>query len=618
MEWYVDVIMRLLQGAGNNTPQEIWFRTVQIISQHEDMQVYGASVAGVMLRTLNLPEPAVRICSFLVGEYISKMKIGADNGELTIKEVVEKLTYHTMRSSPSTRAIIITSLSKICAYVKAYQAQIENSQDIITLCEEGLKKGTTASAEEVQERSCAFLSLLTNGTTEGIEKVLAPLPPFAARQSLLLKGLKKKMKESGGLERKTRHLEGVTDEEENEEGEEDVPITDTNTFAPPPGEAAASSSAQAEQAVQQDEDDGLIDLGIDLPKAEPVPQQQTQGLPVQSSDLSGMSQPAPSSQAVVAPASSDDPDALLAMLTAAESAPPPPTNQPASVGEAKPAAPVNPLMAAFGITAEQTQPLPPPESNPQLEFMYNMLICSPEGNIYDDNNLTIHCQHSYNKHEGRIMLTYKNKTSINLTQLTASIEPPSSDLALQIEPLAVTIPMGGSVVQRILVSAVAPFATSPIITLSYAGPTGVVRCLVKLPCVAMQFFTSLQPPNEMFIQQWNSIPDNSPLSQEEVMFFKKQPFNAETLKVLCAFLEGPAHCASLPGADPTPQTLCFAAGMNCSSANGNPMPLMIKLTMAPPPPMSPQPGMIKLTVKGCTDKLAIATKNSVFNTLAKM
>ncbi|KAA6355786.1 MAG: putative AP-2 complex subunit alpha-2, partial [Streblomastix strix] len=47
--WYVDVMMRLVQTAGDSAPQEIWYRTVQIVSSHPNMQSYAATTAAVML-----------------------------------------------------------------------------------------------------------------------------------------------------------------------------------------------------------------------------------------------------------------------------------------------------------------------------------------------------------------------------------------------------------------------------------------------------------------------------------------------------------------------------------------------------------------------------------------
>jgi AP-2 complex subunit alpha len=42
--WYVDVILQLISHAGDFVSDDIWFRVVQIVTNHEDIQEYAANM----------------------------------------------------------------------------------------------------------------------------------------------------------------------------------------------------------------------------------------------------------------------------------------------------------------------------------------------------------------------------------------------------------------------------------------------------------------------------------------------------------------------------------------------------------------------------------------------
>eukprot|EP00770_Monocercomonoides_exilis_P004854 MONOS_4830.1-p1 / transcript=MONOS_4830.1 / gene=MONOS_4830 / organism=Monocercomonoides_exilis_PA203 / gene_product= Adaptor protein complex 2 (AP-2), alpha subunit C / transcript_product= Adaptor protein complex 2 (AP-2), alpha subunit C / location=Mono_scaffold00134:62235-65345(+) / protein_length=962 / sequence_SO=supercontig / SO=protein_coding / is_pseudo=false len=581
MEWYIDVILRLLQCAGDATPQEIWFRTVQIVSTNPPMQSYAAATAAVMLRQINLPDSAVRMCSYLVGEYHSQV----NPAEMPASEIVEKLGMHLEHTKPATKSIILSALAKIGA----------STPDTSNAVNELLTKYSTFIAEDAQERSCEFLSLLTNSISDA-KTTLAPLPPFPERQSILLKDLKKKVQESGVVERASRHLEGVKDEKEDEEGNEGN--EEAGGGAPSQMQFAAASEAasavggySSEQPAPTavaagEEDDDMIDLSDFGVSTKPVA--------VASSSAAG------AANSAVVDTSSFDPAALLENLMTT------PAQQSSSSS-----VPGQPMGAAIAAA------LPPPEANQQLELFHNALMCNVEGKLYEDANLCITCHHEYQKHEGRMLLTWTNKTGVmggappqTLMSVSGTIES-TAELTIQAEPVPTTINPSASAPQRIMIAHNQPVAKAPLLTLSYTVGVTTHRALVKIPAVGIKFFQPVTPPKEVFVSQWQSVPANSPMTATDTFFFMNAPLNPQSFQQVVAFLQGPAKMQPLPGYDDTPQTLCFAAGVCCGSAP-QPMPLMFKMQM------SPIDGKLILTVKGCTPQVAEVTKKFVIEMLKKM
>ena len=43
-QWYVDTILQLIRIAGDFVSDDIWHRAVQIITQHDDLQVQANSI----------------------------------------------------------------------------------------------------------------------------------------------------------------------------------------------------------------------------------------------------------------------------------------------------------------------------------------------------------------------------------------------------------------------------------------------------------------------------------------------------------------------------------------------------------------------------------------------
>ena len=69
LSWYVDVTLALVDKAGDFLSDDIWHRSVQVITNHEDLQAYAASKCVELLRGGVAHECAVKVCGYLLGEF---------------------------------------------------------------------------------------------------------------------------------------------------------------------------------------------------------------------------------------------------------------------------------------------------------------------------------------------------------------------------------------------------------------------------------------------------------------------------------------------------------------------------------------------------------------------
>jgi AP-2 complex subunit alpha len=61
LSWYVDVILQLIDKAGDFVSDDIWFRVVQFVTNNEDLQPYAASKAREYLDKIAIHETMVKV-----------------------------------------------------------------------------------------------------------------------------------------------------------------------------------------------------------------------------------------------------------------------------------------------------------------------------------------------------------------------------------------------------------------------------------------------------------------------------------------------------------------------------------------------------------------------------
>merc|ERR1719253_2430076 len=70
-QWYVDVVLALIKGAGDFVSDEIWYRVVQIITnQGDELQRYAAQTVYTAITNETHPHRTlVKVCGYVLGEF---------------------------------------------------------------------------------------------------------------------------------------------------------------------------------------------------------------------------------------------------------------------------------------------------------------------------------------------------------------------------------------------------------------------------------------------------------------------------------------------------------------------------------------------------------------------
>jgi AP-2 complex subunit alpha len=70
LQWYVDVILSLVEKAGDVVSDDIWHRVVQIVTNHAELQRYAAEQVLAKLREgCGHEEAMVKVAGYLLGEF---------------------------------------------------------------------------------------------------------------------------------------------------------------------------------------------------------------------------------------------------------------------------------------------------------------------------------------------------------------------------------------------------------------------------------------------------------------------------------------------------------------------------------------------------------------------
>ncbi|KAF8403200.1 hypothetical protein HHK36_011299 [Tetracentron sinense] len=141
LSWYVDVILQLIDKAGDFVSDDIWYRVVQFVTNNEDLQPYAAAKAREYLDKPALHETMVKVSAYLLGEYS-----------------------HLLARRPGCSPKEIFSI----IHEKLPTVSYESCIDV-----------------EIQQRAVEYFTLSRKGAA--LMDILAEMPKFPERQSALLK-----------------------------------------------------------------------------------------------------------------------------------------------------------------------------------------------------------------------------------------------------------------------------------------------------------------------------------------------------------------------------------------------------------------------------------------------
>ncbi|GFR46483.1 hypothetical protein Agub_g8060 [Astrephomene gubernaculifera] len=178
MQWYMDVVLQLLERSGDFVSDEIWHRAVQLVTNNPGpMQEYAARNVAEALKRGAAHESLVCTAAYVLGEY----------GRLIRSEVPPAEQYRLLHAafpaaSPPTKGLLMTALLKI------YLLEPTNatlSRDVRELFER-YKRFMDA---ELQQRATEYLQALAANPHTAASSFILPMPAWTIRESSLIKRL---------------------------------------------------------------------------------------------------------------------------------------------------------------------------------------------------------------------------------------------------------------------------------------------------------------------------------------------------------------------------------------------------------------------------------------------
>eukprot|EP00198_Chlamydomonas_reinhardtii_P001583 XP_001690919.1 alpha-adaptin [Chlamydomonas reinhardtii] len=174
MQWYMDVVLQLLERSGDFVSDEIWHRAVQLVTNNPSMQEYAAR------------NSLVCTAAYILGEY----------GRLIRAEVPPAEQYRLLHgafpaASQPTKGLLMTALLKI------YLLEPTNatlSRDVRELFDR-YKRFMDA---ELQQRATEYLQALAANPQAATTSFILPMPAWQIRESSLIKRLQPEGSEATG------------------------------------------------------------------------------------------------------------------------------------------------------------------------------------------------------------------------------------------------------------------------------------------------------------------------------------------------------------------------------------------------------------------------------------
>ena len=236
-KWYLDVILKLISLAGDHISDDIWYRVVQIITNHEELHAYAAATVLEALKVPAAHETAVKVGGYLLGEFGHLLK----ESNVAGIEIFDVLHKRFLTSSLPTRALLLSSYMKLS---NMFPELMEHVMPIFEGC------GVSMDSE-IQQRAVEYLSFEEFENKNLVTDVWEMMPAFPERESKLVKRVKKAVIASEiSLNDGKKNDDDEEDEDEedddDEEDEDEVPQSKKGKPASiPPNKLVESSAAKA-------------------------------------------------------------------------------------------------------------------------------------------------------------------------------------------------------------------------------------------------------------------------------------------------------------------------------------------------------------------------------------
>ncbi|CAI8592924.1 unnamed protein product [Vicia faba] len=493
LSWYVDVILQLIDKAGDFVSDDIWFRVVQFVTNNEDLQPYAAAKAREYLDKPAIHETMVKVSAYLLGEFghLLGRRPGCSPKEL-FNIIHEKLP----TVSIPTISILLSTYAKILMHCQPPDLELQNQIWAI------FKKYESSIEVEIQQRAVEYFALSRKG--EALMDILAEMPKFPERQA------------------------------------EDTEVDTAETSAIKLRAQQQSQTSNALVVTDQSQANG----------APPhVGQLSLVKMPITSSNVDDISADQRLSQdnGTLNNIDSQQPSAdLLGDLLGPLAIEGPPSSS------GHPQASSNPGIEGTAVDATAIVPAGQDASSVQpignIAERFQALCVKDSGVLYEDPYIQIGIKAEWRAHQGHLVLFLGNKNTSPLIAVQALILPPIH-LKMELSLVPDTIPPRAQVQCPLEIINLHPSRDVAVIDFSYKFGNDMVNVKLRLPAVLNKFLQPITISPEEFFPQWRSLP-GPPLKLQEVVRGVRPLPLLEMANLFNSF-----HLIVCPGLDPNPNNI---------------------------------------------------------------
>lgn len=499
LSWYVDVILQLIDKAGDFVSDDIWFRVVQFVTNNEDLQPYAAAKGREYLDKPAIHETMVKVSAYLLGEFGHLL---ARRPGCSPKEIFSVIHEKLPTVSSSTIPILLSTYAKILMHTQPPDPELQNQIWAI------FSKYESCIDAEIQQRAVEYIALSRKGAA--LMDILAEMPKFPERQSALIKKADTEVDTAEQSALKLRALQQTSSA---------LVVTDQHPANGTPLSSSTQLSLVKMPSISSTSDHNLAEQGLShengtLSKVDPKPP---------SADLLGdLLGPL----AIEGPPSTDV-QSQQTIVSGLEDVP-------------------NTIEAAAIVPFEEQTNSVQPIGN--IAERFHALCSKDSGVLYEDPYIQIGIKAEWRAHHGRLVLFLGNKNTSPLVSVQAIILPPSH-LKMELSLVPETIPPRAQVQCPLEVVNLRPSRDVAVLDFSYKFGNNMINVKLRLPAVLNKFLQPITVTAEEFFPQWRSL-SGPPLKLQEVVRGVRPMPLLDMANLLNSF-----RLMVCPGLDPNPNNL---------------------------------------------------------------
>ncbi|KAF9594076.1 hypothetical protein IFM89_027285 [Coptis chinensis] len=495
LSWYIDVILQLIDKAGDFVSDDIWYRVVQFVTNNEDLQPYAAAKAREYLDKPAIHETMVKVSAYLLGEYSHLL---ARRPGCSPKEIFSIIHEKLPTVSTPTVAILLSTYAKILMHNHPPDPELQGQIWAV------FNKYESCIDVEIQQRAVEYFALCQKGAA--LVDILAEMPKFPERQSALIK-------KAEDTEVDTAEQSAIKSRAQQQQPSNALVVTDQ-----PPA-------------------NGSVPIGpLSLVKIPSISSNADANLADQELTHANGTLSKVNSQS--ARPTSDLGDFLFIEG---------PPDAPAQENLVSGLESVSNAIDALALTPidEQSNSVQPIGN---IAERFHALCLKDSGVLYEDPYVQIGIKAEWRSHHGRLVLFLGNKITSPLVSVQAVILPPSH-LKIELSLVPETIPPRAQVQCPLEVVNLRPSRDVAVLDFSYNCGTTMVNVKLRLPAVLNKFLQHIPLSAEEFFPQWRSL-SGPPLKLQEVVRGVKPLSLPEMANLFNSF-----QLTVSPGLDPNPNNL---------------------------------------------------------------